>query len=106
MGLDMSAWQDLSKVIGTCRSADDEYYSDEYYEDEEDPSDVWGYLLNEAAKQTFGGGTKKDPSSQIQQVSTSSDSATSQSEGLLEKLFVGDASLANDPVYNWILGQT
>jgi len=42
------------------------------------------------------------------QVLTSSDSATAQSAGLFnslqEKLFVGDASLANDHVYNWISG--
>merc|ERR1712223_410187 len=73
------------------RSPDDEYYSDEYYEDDEEPTDVWGYVLNEAVKQTFGSGTGKDPT-------------TAQSEGLLEKLFVGNAGLSSDPVYNWIMG--
>ena len=87
--------------------ADEEYYSDEYYEDDETPTDVWGYLLNEAAKQA---GIESDPASAqsapvTKQVSTSSDNeaATSQSSGILEKLFVGPQGLENDPVYNWIL---
>jgi len=93
--------------------ADDEYYSQEYYDEdvEEGPTDVWGYLLNQAAKQA---GLKSEPASSQSapaaaalDISTSSDSAaaTSQlSSGFLEKLFVGPESLSDDPVYNWILG--
>jgi hypothetical protein len=90
--------------------ADEEYYSQEYYEDdvEEGPTDVWGYLLNEAAKQA---GLKSEPASapaaDAQEISTSSDSAAAtslSSSGFLEKLFVGPESLSDDPVYNWILG--
>ena len=51
-----------SFIIATCRSPDDEYYSNEYYEDDEEPTDVWGYVLNEAVKQTFGSGANKDQS--------------------------------------------
>merc|ERR1712223_934233 len=89
------------------RSPDDEYYSDEYYEDDEEPTDVWGYVLNEAVKQTFGSGTGKDLSTEQSQPSVTEAQATAttaQSEGLLEKLFVGNAGLSSDPVYNWIMG--
>ena len=100
--------------------ADDEYYSDEYYDDDQEgPSDVWGYLLKEAAKQYGGGiaGSKNDESSQHQQVSTSLDSSSSDSVAsaaaasapsifntIQEKLFSTDSSLTSDPVYNWIMG--
>ena len=93
--------------------ADDEYYSQEYYDEdvEEGPTDVWGYLLNEAAKQaglnSEPASSQSAPAAATLDISTSSDSAaaTSQlSSGFLEKLFVGPESLSDDPVYNWILG--
>ena len=63
--------------------------------------------MNEAVKQTFGSGSGKDLSTEQSQPSVTEAQATAttaQSEGLLEKLFVGNAGLSRDPVYNWIMG--
>ena len=91
--------------------ADSEYYSQEYYDEdvEEGPTDVWGYLLNEAAKQaglnSEPASSQSAPATDALEILTDSDSAAATSQsGFLEKLFVGPESLSDDPVYNWILG--
>ena len=69
-------------TLGNC----EEY---EYYEDyEEEPSNVLSYIVKEATKNA------------AEEDSSSTDILNS----LQEKLFVGTESMAEDPVYNFILG--
>lgn len=68
-------------TLGNC----EEY---EYYEDyEEEPSNVLSYIVKEATKNA-----------------AEEDSSTDILNSLQEKLFVGTESMAEDPVYNFILG--
>ncbi len=70
-------------------STDDYYYDDEYYEESE-PQTVIGYLFNEAVN------GQQQGQNDLNELESTIDS-------IQDKLLVGPASLANDPVFNFIL---